>query len=227
MILHLDNYRFPIYITETEWDDYIDICIGNLSCKPKPCIHITVEKNHPEAGINAIQFYESCSISTRSFKRGSGAMVLFVKTALKWLFQAYPYLHVIHLQDDSYYEDTTSKTITMLPEKMVLTEGKTWYEKHFNALPSKKTQMVLELYKYIHRQHSKELKRLPESAWYETTLANTLKPYSCLEYKKLSGAEWSIPRNIIEDYECPAFHLSEGGSLQSQSTLRRRIPRPF
>lgn len=180
MILTIDKYQFPIYITDTKWDDYIDICI-NLSCEPKPCIHITVEKNNPIAGINAIDYYESCSISAHPFKKGTGAMVVFIKASLKWLIEAYPYIKEVHLQDDSYYVDKPSKEELMLPEKMVLTEGQTWYESNIS--------------KTLKNYPSLASKELSGSGWFIS--CDTIKNYQSPSYEIADGGALIKPQSVL------------------------------
>jgi hypothetical protein len=235
MFLRVDDYVFPIVRVEYDWTPYIEYYFGNPSCKPKPCIHITIEQNDPLAIINTIDFYKSCSISEKAFNRGTGAMVLFVKTVLKWLIKEYPDIQTFSLTDESYYK--TNGGAYLLPEKMLLTEGKTWYQKHFGAIPSSRTEKLYNSYLLEYQKHEEVFKQLPNTAWLESNLAKTIQPYQTLYLKSISGTEWFIHRNTIESYDIPPFEfiktLQKGGNIPPKTQKisikprKHRIPRPW
>jgi hypothetical protein len=216
---------FSVSFTKHDWTPYIEFYFGNPQCKPRPCIHITLEPQDPIAIIN------TCSISEKSFNRGTGAMVIFIKTVLKWMIKEYPFIQTFSFTDESYFK--TKDGTYLLPEKMLLTEGKTWYQKHFNATPSVRTLRIYNSYLLEHQRNGDIFKNLPKNAWLESQLAETLKSYSTLAYKTLSGTEWYISRDMIESYDTPPFELIstiiKGGRLYGKQKQKQIVlpPRPW
>jgi hypothetical protein len=230
MFLIVDDYVFPMSVVKQRSSPYIEYYFGNPSCKPKPCIHMTIEKDDPIVVINTIDFYKTCSISEKEFNRGTGAMVLFVKTVLKWLIKKYPFIQTFSLTDESYYK--TTRGTYLLPEKLLLTEGQTWYQKHFGAIPSSRTEKLYNSYVLEHRTHADVFKHLPHTAWLESKLAETLQPYPSLYLKSISGTEWFIHRDTIQSYDLPPFVFKKklqdgGGNTFIIPSRKPPVPRPW
>lgn len=236
MLLGVDRYRFPVEIMEYDFDDTIDILIGNPSCKPKACIEMSVTKEtedtskYPsisEAVLQQIHYFDSCSVSEKKFTKGSKDMDMLVKAALKWLIQKYPYVEKVSLSDKSYFQERDGSPIVLLPEKMYLTEGHTWYQKHFGAQPSDETMRILKRYQYVYENFHHLLKQLPLSAWYEKELSKTLSDFTFLKNRQLSGSSWYITKETINEYDIPEVieYFDDEKSVMSGGA--RIIPRPW
>jgi hypothetical protein len=231
MYLEVDGYKFPVNLIENSWDSDVVLQVGNPHCRPKPCLQVTFDPNGWLAGIDILAYHTTCSVSKRRFERGSGAIVLMVKAALQWLMRTYPKLCRVVLADESYF--TYHEDVYLLPEKMILTEGQTWYQKHFGAVPDKGgTHKIVAKYQRVYEKHGEEVRKLPDSAWLSKNIEATLKKFPELENIHLSGRQWSIHRKTIEAYDIPivTLHMDGGGrsgaGLKHMMASLRRPPRP-
>lgn len=173
MILHTEGYSFPIERYKDDIDNTItEIFIGNPKCKPIPCIHITVYANEPVAVLQELVFFTSCSTSPKKFVRRSDGVKVMLRAALAWLLKKYTHVTSVEFSDNSYFK-SGGNDIFMLPEKMVLTEGQTWYQKHFHAIPYKRTEQNLNLFVRFYNQQKQHFQSLPDSAWLNVNIANT------------------------------------------------------
>lgn len=215
--MYLENlgYKFPLVIVNFDFEpDVINIWIGNPNCKPKPCIDITVF-NEKEAMINP-----SCSNSPKTFERRSEGMKILLKSTLRWLIEKYPKITQIHLTDKSYFGD---------PEKMVLTEGMTWYQKYFGALPEPTTALILRKFVSLHTLHKNDFQKLKNDAWFDLNIRTTLLPYKTfVEHHQLSGTSWFITKETIESYDIPIPNdgTTQHGSGQRWLQTQRKKSRP-
>lgn len=227
MYLSVDNYKFPMIIHKYDFEEDITVQVGNPKCKPKPCLQITLNPSEYLAGIDTMRFYTTCSISEKAFQRGTGATHIMVKATLKLLIEKYPSLKVFALADKSYFDTEDGNTL-MLPEKMALTEGVTWYEKHFQAVPDDATSLVLKKYKRAYAKYGDMFRKLPLDAWYSQNIQETLrKAGPMLENVQLSGMQWFIHRDVIQKYDVPDFKVvMEGGGsgIKRFEELMTNIP---
>jgi len=210
LFMEADGYRFPMVLQQYDFEpDLVDIWIGNPNCKPKPCLNISVFKGK-EAVINDLAFYRTCSVSEKTFTRSSSAMKHLIMAALRWLLSEYPEVAEVQLTDKSYFGE--DGRVVLLPEKMVLCEGATWYQKHFGAEPVDITQITYKRYLALHKRFGDRFKSLPIEAWYETNIAETLKEYDdFLARTQLTGSVWKITKAVIMSYPVSEPKVTQGG----------------
>lgn len=215
-LLVSDGYRFPLIEQRYDFEPgLVDIWIGNPKCKPKPCINISAFEEK-DAILNDIAFYPTCSISEKTFLRRSNAMKHLVMASLRWLIDAFPAVDEVQLTDKSYFGN--GDQIVMLPEKMVLCEGATWYQKHLFAEPADLTRITLKRYVALHKRFGNEFRALPIEAWYETNISNTLKKYDgFLARTQLSGSVWKVSKETILSYPISTpILVQEGGNKRQK-----------
>jgi len=130
-----------------------------------------------------------------------GGMQRLIQTSLKWCSKEYPFIIKIYFND------------ILSPEKLVLTEGQTWYMKYFGAVPCSQTKTALRKYLRIHKLYKEKFQALPKDAWNEKNIKATL---SDLEYHQLSGSSWYITSAMIRELN---ILQNEGGSVKSFPTI--------
>lgn len=212
-------------IIENEWEPYTTILIGNPNCKPRGCVEISVYGNDTTARLQNVKYYATCS-TARQFQKNEGAMQVLLKIALKWLIRNYPHINKVTFTDESYY-NLDNGQVLMLPEKLYLTEGHTWYSKHFGAKPSTRTRLVLKLFARAYKDGKQHFNTLPLDSWTEENAAKTLSVYPALYGKQISGTEWYITRETIASYDVgdPVWNQQGGGvsaNVKRSFDIRRR-----
>ena len=201
MILVIGEYKFEVVINDLE-DGVMEIYIGSAS---RPCVIFLVFNNETII-LQDLMYHSKCS-SGKPFVRRSGATQIMVKGALQWLCDMYPKVKAVDLTDKMKYEGV------IVPERMFLTEGQTWYQKHFQALPETKTTAILYFYKRVYEKHKQDLLELPLDAWKVKNIKDTLSQFPSLYMKQITGTGWYIPRNTIIAYDIPKYEIRmEGGS---------------
>ena len=209
--LRVNNLIFPVEISPAEYSpDLVDVYIGNLS--GRPCIHITVDKSNVKTvTLQTLYYFRECSKDTR-----------MLKGVLKWIVDEYDVQRVE-------FTDTSGQSL-MLPEMMVLTQGQTWYQKHFGAIPgSDFTKSTLKAYLAVRKAFPDDFESLPLSSWEETNIAKTLEKYALLRDKCMTGTTWTITRATIEDYdvvhftEVPFMRVCLAGAARSNVRPKRII----
>jgi len=218
MNIKVGTFIFPVINSYNLEDDVTDIYIGNPSCKPKPCIIISVDHINKVAIIQDITYYKSCNINNSDFNRGEGGMQLLVKASLKFLINEHPFIKKVYLTDKSYYNNI------ILPEKMLLTEGQTWYMKYFGAVPDTQTKSTLRKYLRIHKLYKEQFQALPKEAWNEKNIRATLSEYTpYLKNHQLSGSSWYITKDKINGFDIPKFEiLQNGGGIFKDFTTKMK-----
>lgn len=229
MLLTVDGYKFPIEKITYEDSPYTDILIGNPSCRPRGCVEFTIKDKDPIASLQHVKFYETCSISTKRFAKQKGAMHILIKAALRWLIRTYPYIKKVTFTDESYF-DIDGQNF-MLPEKLFLTTGQTWYSKHFGAklTDTKRNNDMMFAFKRAYDTNRTYYQKLPLSAWLEHNVANTLLKDPFLRNYSISGSEWYISKETIESYDISDPTVSmQGGDTKPPAkhivrpTIKRR-----
>ena len=201
------EHIFPVSIDEGE--DEIDIFVGNANRRKSPCIHISIYSGR-DVLLQDLVFFSHCSASNKAMVSGDGSLVVMLKAVLKWLVHKYAFITRIEFMDKSYYQ--TLKGRVMLPEKMMLTEGRTWYMKHFGAEPlSPEAVNVCKKYKAVFDEHRDEIRKLPTDAWYYENLEKIIQQYPSLNGKMISTTTWCISRKTIEKYNVAPKEVQAGG----------------
>lgn len=201
------DYIFPVDIQIDDVFGDTEIFIGNPKCKPSPCIHISVTKDQKKAVLQDLVFFTTCSISEK-LKKGDGSLVLMVKCSLKWLFDKYPELKRIEFMDKSYFESKDGKI--MLPEKMVVKEGMTWYQKHFGAKPlTEQAKLAYNKYKSLYNANI----TLDNSLFLYQNMGKLVQMYPMLKNQTISSSTWYISRKVIYGYPDVYSETNFGGAI--------------
>jgi hypothetical protein len=215
MQLLVGEYKFPIEIIKNEWEPGdVHIHVGNPSNRPKPCVVITVY-DEEIAILQEVSYYGTCSISGTRFERGSGGMHILVKGVLQWLMGRYPQLKEVKLTDKTFYQDI------MLPEKLALTEGTTWYVKHFGAVPDGlDTMRRFHAYQQVHQTMGDSMRTLPPNTWTTANMRELLSQLPGIHGRTLSGTTWRISKETIKTYDIPPVTTSlTGGGRKRPPSL--------
>ena len=207
--MYLESY---VSVIDGEEDNEIAVYVGQQR-KP-PCIIITFQRGKKVAILQGLSFFSHCNInSDKRFLQRSGAVELMLKVTLQWLVSEYDITRV------TFSDKSHSTQGYMLPEKMILTEGKTWYQKHFDAKPdSELTKMSLKAYLRLYNDNKAHFISLPNDAWVMPAIKETLKEFQdTLKKQQLSGTVWQITRKVIESYNIPYTLHQEtlGGSRKA------------
>lgn len=224
MYLESNNFKFPVQIIDEEWDDEVAIYVGQH--RKTPCIIILIEKGKKVARMQSVSFFDHCSVSTENkFTRRSGAVVLMVKVVLQWLVHTYNITTVV------FADESHSEQGYMLPEKMMLTEGQTWYQKHLGAEPeATRTKPIVKAFTKLYTQHKEHFKSLNCSAWLVDNLREVLKPYNnIIQHQQLTSSVWNITSKTIQNYNTVYTEHPEtlGGSWKKQLQKRCMTPQLF
>lgn len=109
-----------------------DVFVGG---QRKGCVQIIISKRgkHTIEGTLLIEYDRRCNIEG-TLERGTGTIHL-LRTAIAFAYQMYPNLQEIHLLDHSYIQ-CHGKRMYLAPQQLTM-YGKTWYERHINAVLEK------------------------------------------------------------------------------------------
>lgn len=221
MRLESDGYAFPVQIIRYDWDPRnVDIVIGNPSC-----LEISVSMDDPDATLQVLQFFETCNESRKPFVQGSGAMVILVKVALRWLCNTFPHIKTVSLTDKSFFQKQEKRYL--LPEKMMLTEGQTWYQKHLQAQPEKKTERILIRYLHVWKEHGNEIKSLSNEYWTPERIKEIGAMYPYIRNFQMTGSAWVIRRSTIVAYDIEDPVYKQGGGRVERSDIDWKLSRNF
>jgi len=124
----IGNKRFTITTYIYDW--FIDIFIGNQTIY---CIRATVPKRKDgmiknSAFIDKVRWEAECS---NPFERGKDTTTIF-KLLMTYIKKNYPDVHYAEFNDASNRKCDNGGWVNLAAMKL-FTDGKTWYEDHFNA----------------------------------------------------------------------------------------------
>jgi ribosomal protein L11 methylase PrmA len=140
-----------------------------------------------------------------------------LKVALQWLVDEYKISKV------TFSDKSHSSQGFMLPEKMVLTEGQTWYQKYFDVQPDNDvTKATLKAYGRLYNEHKDYFKSLANNSWAMPKIRDKLKPFDKeLKKQQLSGSVWHMTKQTIKGYNVPYSIHKEvlGGSKKMRGAL--------
>jgi len=216
MYLESDGFKFPVTIIDEAYDDEVAVYVGQQN-KP-PCIILTFERGKKTAVLQGLSYFSHCSVSSNTrFTQRSGAVVLMLKVALQWLVDEYKISKV------TFSDKSHSSQGFMLPEKMVLTEGQTWYQKYFDVQPDNDvTKATLKAYGRLYNEHKDYFKSLANNSWAMPKIRDKLKPFDKeLKKQQLSGSVWHMTKQTIKGYNVPYSIHKEvlGGSKKMRGAL--------
>ncbi len=151
MSFHQNNYRIKskndFFIKEQLLIDFsgntnISLLIGSIK---RGCIEMNIKPTQQLAHCSHLEYNEKCSMNGL-LKRGQGTIDM-LNTIFSFAKNSYypKELQSITLEDDSYIYNNFGKKV-YLYWAYYLTNGKTWYETHFNAIPytNAETNLYLE-----------------------------------------------------------------------------------
>ena len=119
-------------------DDYgFRIVIGGVK---KRCIEITIDTTENIAIIQIISFDKKCAYFS-DLERGN-EMIDLIKCSLYFCILKFPNIKKYDLTDNSTIICKNGKNIS-LSILYFIKYNKTWYEKHFNAIPFNTTRIIL------------------------------------------------------------------------------------
>lgn len=194
------EFVFPIYIEED--GDNVEIFIGTSSRRRMPCIHISLY------GHSAV--LQDLVFAKRLMSKGNSSIVVMLKAVLKWFFTKYPFVQYIEFMDKSYYN--TDKGRMMLSEKMVLTEGRTWYMKHFGSEPhSPEALNAYKKYKSVYVRQGNAMKHYNSSVYTYQNLQKIIDTYPVLNGNMISTTSWKINKQTIQEYDVNPIESQTGG----------------
>lgn len=211
------QYTFPMYIEEE--DDNIYIYVGNAKKKKAPCIRIWIYKKQ-DAILEDLVYLPHCSVSEKQLQKGNGSVVIMLQSVLKWFINKYEFVQEVEFSDESYFK--TKNGNILLAEKGVLTEGRTWYMKHFGAEPSTATAAAMyQSFKSVHDKHKKEILTLDKDIWLQSNLHVLYTTFPSINGKRISGTTWKIKKDTILNYKVNPVELQIEGGRQTGENLKK------
>lgn len=177
------------------------------------CVKISVPRNkrYRTGNIDVLYYNKECSISKIKLKEKEGTIEM-LKTALQYIYDTYPYITKLTIQDETHYNDSLQNKPHITAKRLLLGRPG-WYQEYFGAEPEKKT---LELINHIATKRSEIDNTISKikpnksgDEWWSTenilNIINNLQKsilrkriYNIAE--KIFGTIWFIPRNTIEKY---------------------------
>jgi hypothetical protein len=215
--IHEGQYTFPMYIEE-EGDD-IYIYVGNAKRKKSPCIRILIYKKR-DVILEDLVYLPHCSISEKHIQKGNGSVVIMLQSVLKWLIKKYIFVQNVEFSDESYVK--TKNGNILLAEKGVLTEGQTWYMKHFGAEPCTATsEAMFQAYKRVYEKHKNDIMTLDEDIWLHSNQHVLYSTFPSINGKRISGTTWKIRKDTIMNYNVNPVELQIGAGIQTGKNLKK------
>lgn len=205
------QYKFFVYIEED--DDITDIYVGNVEMRNAPCIHILLYKKQ-DVILDDLVYLPHCTVSE------NGAVVIMLQSVLKWIINKYNFVEDVEFSDESNLK--TEKGNILLAEKGVLTEGQTWYMKHFGAEPSTRISVAtFQTYKSVHDKHKIEIMTLDKDIWLQSNLHVLYSTFPRINGKRISGTDWKIKKDTIMNYNVNPVELQICGGRQTGENLKK------
>jgi hypothetical protein len=196
MRLITDNYSFHVIREKPTKNQYF-YTIGNVN--KAPCLVILVCKHDDKwlMCIEDLHYEPTCSFDKKLPKK-TGTIEM-VQGAIKAVMQKHPKVSVVELQDKSKFLNKNGVWLP-LPEYRVIMKGKTWYQEHFGAEPTR-DGLKLKLLRYFRKR--KELKEYMSRKG-EVSLSVFTNLLKEARLPQLSGEAWIIPKGAIEHYNVNA-----------------------
>ena len=187
--LQSDPYTFHIQIQIQAFEDTILVSVGGEDIMT-PCMQIILEEGI--AHINDVIFRNTCT-SSGNLVQGEGGMKHMIRVVLRWLIEAHPEIKKVTLIDRSAYMNVP------LGEMKLLTEGQTWYQKHFGAKPaSDHGKQTLKRYRDVFHKYAADFTGIPIATWKDREKVTSLLKKYHLSYA--TGLEYRIPLRTIQTY---------------------------
>ena len=139
------NTYYVSIITKYDYNDKVISYGHNFGGTMKGCVNITVEvpreinderfkfleDSKYIAFISEIGYNRKCNIHN-NLPKGQGTNDM-VNTAMTFICERYPWIKSFTLNDNSYFYCKENKKVIDLTHISILTNGKTYYEKYYNA----------------------------------------------------------------------------------------------
>lgn len=211
------QYTFPVYIEE-DGDD-IEIYIGKASNNKYPCIHVSIYKRQYVV-LQDLVYLPHCIVSRTNLEKRNGSVVIMLKAVLKWLIKHYDFVRHVVFTDNSYFDSRLGQLL--LPERMMLTEGQTWYMKHFGAKPGNiETKSIYKRYKQVYNVFKDDFVNVQDETWLYKNLVNLFTKYPPIKNKIITGTTWKISRKTIDNYDVNPVEVQVGGGKIEGETLKQ------
>ncbi len=197
MQLITNHYTFDVKRKKMS-DTLYFYTIGNLQNKSYPCMEfmISKEKDGWYLTLEHLQYYNTCSIENLEQKAGTKEMV---QGAIIAILKKHPQIDHIHLQDASFFTTAKGNKVP-LPEYRMISQGKTWYQEYFGAVPvSKDLRAKLKTYKKNRADAFQDLQNVELS---EKTINDIMMKY---DLKEISHRTWAIPIETVATWKYEAI----------------------
>ena len=149
IISKIDDINKYYYVNISENKFEYHILVGGLKIK---CVSIIINKKNNNALLELYQHHIKCSL-----EKGEEVIDL-LKNTLYFISQKFPTIKYIEFIDNSFIQCKNKKKIS-LPDLSFAKYNKTWYEKNFNAIPSKSSKDNIKMLKrQIIKNLSKKIK---------------------------------------------------------------------
>ena len=153
IISKIDDHNKYYYgiITENKFEYHI--LVGGLKIK---CVSIIINKKNNNTLLELYQYNIRCSLFA-DLQKGEEVIDL-LKNTLYFISQKFSSVKYIEFIDNSFIQCKNKKKIS-LPDLSIAKYNKTWYEKNFNAIPSKSSKDNIKiLKKQIYKNLNKKIK---------------------------------------------------------------------
>jgi hypothetical protein len=224
---HLVTPRFEFTLRlQREHDDAVYITVGNPGSRTV-CVTFDVSGG-VDATLQAVDFHHTCAVRARDnpFGRGAAGTVEMVRGALTATFALFPGVQLIELNDKSYVPNTTENIL--LPERLFLATGGTWYQRYFGAIPGgRATRQLVHAYTAaaatLTAARKQDIKTMPH--------AELLFTLASLNLQLLSGNVWHITREAAAAFDAvelikQSSRASRGASRPSRSASQQHPQHP-
>ena len=200
--IKVDDLIFDGIIEKDE--DTINIFIGNTKMRMKSCIWIEFTENNPICVLQNLEYLSKCELNNK-LQSGIGTIKM-AKTALKFVFDKYPYLKYIEI-----YDKSKKNRINITPKRLLLgKEG--WYREHFGAIPN--NERTIRIIKRLNKINF-DKKIIEKREWgTDEDLFKLLNDFD------IKGTLWKIDRDIILNYSINYEIIQKGGNKNIKNILK-------
>jgi hypothetical protein len=196
----LNNNTKYYYVNISESDYEYNILIGGIKIK---CVNIIINKKRNVALLELFQHHQKCSLFS-DLEKGDEVKDL-LRNSLHFIISKYPALKYIELIDNSFIICKNKKRIS-LPDLTFVKYNKTWYEKYFNAIPSKNSKDNIKIIKkQILKNINKKIKLTLDdfiNEYYTDSIFQKQNMINIIKNMYFKNIIFKDFLDKIEDYDC-------------------------
>lgn len=196
----LNNNTKYYYVNISESDYEYNILIGGIKIK---CVNIIINKKRNVALLELFQHHQKCSLFS-DLEKGDEVKDL-LRNSLYFIISKYPVLKYIELIDNSFIICKNKKRIS-LPDLTFVKYNKTWYEKYFNAIPSKNSKDNIKIIKkQILKNINKKIKLTLDdfiNEYYTDSIFQKQNMINIIKNMYFKNIIFKDFLDKIEDYDC-------------------------